>query len=365
MKISKQILGQLSSPGGHQAYFDDGRAVTPHNVTTYEWWPGCTGDPGTSLTSDANFSNCGTVCCNCQMVPSFRTLNSQSDYMAVEFMSRKGPDGQDDVKLTGWWLPAPGVAAGGPVVVVQHGMGGTINSARPSMAAFLLRSSGFSVFTGNLRDHGTSGQSSHKKQSWGWDYPLDTLGAWDYVVNDPDGVLGGPRDPSKVGLMGMSLGGFVSSIAFGVEHRAPALWLDGAVFDPQDLMVAKSPLGAFTKILLPLSWWIVDQMVGVDMRHNLPSTALATGPSTKRPVMIVQSKDDSSVPWSMAEDFVKILAEGDRYAVSKEFDWGGKCGNDDHNMLFWIEPEAYRRSLCTFWSRALLKQECDMPAANF
>uniref|UniRef100_A0A7S1RJG1 AB hydrolase-1 domain-containing protein n=1 Tax=Alexandrium catenella TaxID=2925 RepID=A0A7S1RJG1_ALECA len=363
--VAKGVIGGLSNPWGHQAYHSDNSLIDMHDVLTYEWWPGCEGTAGSSLTAGPNFTNCGSSCCKCAMVPSFRTFNTQANYSHITFPSRPGPDGQEAIQLTGWWLPAG--PPGGPVVVLQHGMGGTVNSARPQMAAWLLRTAGFSVVLPNLRNHGTGGKVSHDSQSWGFDYPYDLLGAWDYVVNDPNGVFGGPRNANQVGIMGFSMGGFVAATVFGMEHAVPGLWLDGAITDPKELLM--DTIGGYMSFLAPLivlpAWGIASSMMPVDLRLNLPEKTLPTGPSTERPVMVIHSNDDTSVVTSMAEEMVVLFSGGNRYKVTADFSMTGKCGNNDHNMLFWTEPTAYQRKLCDFWSGVFFGTNCTTPRLVF
>ena len=62
---------------------------------------------------------------------------------------------------------------------------------------------------------------------------LAISGAWDYAKDDPDGLLGGPMEASKVGLFGFSKGGFTALNAFGLEGQIPAVWVDGAPSEPK------------------------------------------------------------------------------------------------------------------------------------
>eukprot|EP00438_Fugacium_kawagutii_P011212 Skav213778 [mRNA] locus=scaffold3228:155526:159578:+ [translate_table: standard] len=75
---------------------------------------------------------------------------------------------------------------------------------------------------------------------------LTILGAWDYAVSDPDGLLGGATlvtscavNPDEVGLMGFDYGGFSAQRAFALEPQIPALLLDGVVHNFKVLMDAK------------------------------------------------------------------------------------------------------------------------------
>jgi len=358
--LGNKSLASLSFSSGHQVYSETGKVVTPNDVSDYEWWPACEGLPN-------RYTNCDAECCKCHMVDAFRAYNAQCKYSAVAFPSRRGNASQEIVNLTGWWLPADTPLNGRPAIVIQHGMGGSINDMRVQLTAFLLRTAGFSVLLPNLRDHGSAGNSSHKKQSWGWDYPLDTLGAWDYVVQDPQGKLGGRREKKHVGLMGYSLGGFIAATAFGLEPKAPALFLDGAISDPKDLMTVEverylgylGPLKVIAPAFVEPAWLLVGFLSGLDLRHALPEDTLAEGPSQRRPVMVMHAVNDTSAPRFMAEHYIDVLAHPEgRYNVSARFDLGGTCKEHDHNMLQWLHPRKYRQVLCDFFSRALIGEAC-------
>lgn len=361
--VGNKILNNLSNDENYQVYDDKGNLVTPHNASG--WWPGCHGEGA----GDDPYGNCGTECCKCGLVKAYKTYNEKAGFTALKYSSREGPKGVETIKLTGWWLPAEEELEGKPAVVLQHGMGGTINDSRVHVLAFLLRSLGFSVLLTNLRDHGSAGRSGHGLQSWGLDYPYDTLGAWDYLVRDPDGILGGPRDRSKVGLMGISMGGFVSAAAFGMEGKVAALWLDGPLSSPKDLMRQHvSPYLSFmTEPVVGPSWWLAEKLSGLDLTTNIPETTLPKGPASNRPVFVMQSPDDTSCPMFMTNKIVETMrGRSGLYDVAVHTDLGGKCvegnGNShNHNVLQWVQPSAYRKELCGFFSRALLQKDCSAP----
>jgi len=368
-----KLLASMPMELGHQVYANDGAKVTPPNVSQYEWWPACTGPAGSKATGSgptSQVTNCGSACCNCKERDAFRDYTSKAKYLEVSFPSRQGEAGQKTVKLVGWWLPADPQWDSGAAVVLQHGLKGTINDFRPALVAYLVRAAGFSVLLPNLRAHGASEAPGHGRLSWGYDYPYDILGAWDYVVKDPDGKLGGPRDSSKVGIMGLSMGGFIAATAFGMEEDIPALWLDGPVSDPADLLPGQirqmMPIGgAFLATIIRPAWFITEILSGMPLRHHSPAKELPKGPQTKRPVMLAQSRDDAQVPAFMAEHYVKTLEEHPtKYDLTKSMDWGGKCDAgggriETHNMLMWLHPQEYRAKLCDFWSDALLQKPCD------
>mmetsp|Transcript_145476 Transcript_145476/g.405458 ORF Transcript_145476/g.405458 Transcript_145476/m.405458 type:complete len:454 (+) Transcript_145476:103-1464(+) len=357
----RRQLASLEFDPGHQAPCAGGALITPVNVSEYEWWPGCDGPVD-------DFTNCGAACCDCNLVEAFRAYNSQINFTAIQFRSRRGGHGQEGVSLRAWWLPAEGDFGTAPVVVLQHGVSGSINDMHVQLAAFLIRSVGFSVLLPSLRGHDplkcSQGQSSG---TWGLeDYPLDTLGAWDYVVSDPAGLLGGRRPPRSVGLMGLSLGGFVAATAFGLERRVPALWMDGAPWDPLDLLATCNNRGALAASFRRPACALVGLSAGLGSRRNTPWRTLPSGPASNRPVMVMHGQGDIVAPKSSAERYIELFTQQrGQYKVSARFDLDGVCQEQSHNMLPWLHPMAYRSALCDFWSSALLKANCSAPDIDY
>jgi len=191
----------------------------------------------------------------------------------------------------------------------------------------------------NLRGHGSAEASSHGRKGWA-EFPFDTLGAWDYVVKDPENKLGGARDASQVGIMGFSMGGITAASAFGLEPKAPALWLDGALFDPLDLLCRFVPL---PRLVLAPAWWLMEVVTGIPMRANIPKRTLTEacaagdGPS-KRPVMVVGSGTDTDVPPEVTKNYVNLQ---------------------------WTQAADYCQALCDFWSQVFFKADCQADAVLF
>lgn len=155
----------------------------------------------------------------------------------------------------------------------------------------------------NLRDHGASQDTEHAGIGWGYEYFIDVSTAWRYAVEDPDGDLGGSMDPSKVGIMGLSMGGFASATAFGLLKDAPGLWLDSAVFRPKEVLQyqMKQAVGSFIAwFSIEPAWIWANYLSGVELDLQLPEhTLLETMDS--RPVYIVHAQDDGIVPVSQAK----------------------------------------------------------------
>lgn len=319
-----------------------GDMLTPKNMTRYLKWGGCP----RGYKRNEDLKKCAEPCLKPGMVSRIDRFNANRDFKLVRFPSREGPDGQEVVTLAAWWLPSGNKSA--PTVVLQHGNNANWNSRHIVFAAYLLRSIGIDVLIHSLRDHGLSGKSEHGKTSWGWSYPFDLLGAWDYAVHDPDGQLGGAKAPSQVGVMGFSMGGFIATTAFGLEKSIPGVWTDGAVFSVEAGIA--NNLGVLGPLVTGATLPWLKVMAGVDVLKYGPSNTLPTGPSTERKVAVVTSSLDKFVPidqYNSLIDFYKEHAE--QYKVLLAWAPPADCNGNPHCSEEYDFEHVYRKKLCNFW----------------
>jgi dienelactone hydrolase len=300
-----------------------------------------------------------------QMMDAF---NEKYPGKLVSYPSRAGKvDGKDleVVQLGGWWLPAPNDDKGtAPRIVVQHGFTSNGNKYRQEYVAYLLRSLGFSVLVNNLRDHCYSDDSKARVVEWGHAYPYDLLGAWDYAQK----AGGNKLDASKVGVLGFSMGGFITQNAFGLESKIPAVWVDGAPWTPfegfkKGLETELNGMGIGFLLNLPLAdavWSNVRSAAeakGVDLHAHLPEKVLLEGSDTARPIFVTANKNDATVPYSSSESLVALLKKNTKKYDLEEF-WSHEAGCkkpsgvQSHCIDHVREPSAYKAKLCKFWTKA-------------
>jgi len=331
--------------------------LTMKNMTDNLWWPGC------GLVKDGDFSKCKGTCIKKKTMQDLDAFNEKWGGKLVSYKSRVDKDGKTTAKtveLTGWLLLAPHHTAQTPRMVVQHGFTSNSNKHRTQFFAYQLRKIGFSVLVNNFRDHCYSADSKARINQWGHAAPYDTLGAWDYAVNDPDNVFGGPIDDKFVGVTGFSMGAFTTGSLFGLEGRVPAVWVDAPPFTPKTgfgiglkTTLAGMGVGFLADILLDP---VYSNMVaaakakGVDITENYPADTLPKGPDNKRQIFWVGNKDDVTVSYS---DGPKLLAVLDKYPKKyKVTDWHleGNCNGQTHCEDHIRIPDEYEAKMCTFWT---------------
>jgi len=325
-----------------------GPHYTPANLIGLTWLPGCRWGPHT----DAEFDRCGGGCFDSEFIRHIENFYDTNGWQAVSFQSRNGSRGQDQVELKGWYIPPSGAATGNgtaPRVVVQHGWGENANKFEAQVTGFMLASAGFGVIIPSLRDHCLSAASSHKSLAWGWDYPLDVLGAWDYAVKDPENKLGGELPPDQVGMVGFSMGAFLSMGAFAYEDKVAAVWADSPPYSVKEMVAwtIEQEMGSHFLGAVPLAMEkmaLLDQ----DVLHIDPEERLNS--STPRPVMIVYNQNDGIVPNAQPKQYVKLL--NDLGFPVEEWSTKTKCDSDFRKIVILEQPVEYRERLCNFFTKA-------------
>jgi len=214
-----------------------------------------------------------------------------------------------------------------------------------------------SVLVNNLRDTCYSANSTAHIFGWGEEWPMDILGAWDYARD----AAAGPIDASKVGILGISAGAFLTLDAFGMEGRVPGVWADGPPFTVKGAFVAGATkaftdkgLGFIAGLFMDSAWEAVQKAAlarGIDITLHTPDKELPTGPDTKRPVFITSNKQDTSVPFPETQKAVDFL-NAYPFKYTTEF-WvrDDNCAGDvTHCIGMLTQIEEYSAKLCKFWS---------------
>lgn len=335
------------------------------NLSYKTGWPLCpVWEEGQTL-EDRFDGRCGEECFSRDLPMAMQAAFESSGGHLVTYLSRQA-DGVETVQLSGWWIPAEGNISEAPRIVHQHGFTGNSNTLGPVLMAYHLRRLGYSVLLNNFRDHGYSNRSQKRIQEWGDAYPYDLLGAWDYLVNDPDGLLGGSMPESKVGIVGNSKGGFTTLNAMGLESRVPAAWVDSPPFTPKAVFaegvnrIAKGMgVSSLLRLVTPYlhNRLYEDVLVyardrGADIEKNLPEKNMPMGPDTSRPVFVTTNPLDGIVPVSEYQNVLALMAEyPEKYAVESMYTHE-TCRGAAHTLGLLMEEDLYTSKLCTFWRNA-------------
>lgn len=189
------------------------------------------------------------------------------DYRDVEFST---PDG---VTLSGWYVPSRNGAA----VALLHGAGSTRSAVLPH--AVVLARNGYGVLLFDARGHG---RSEGRAMDAGWYGDEDLRGAITFLAAQAD------VDPSRIGAVGMSMGGEEAVGAVAAEPKLRAVVAEGVTNRTAEDLTWLSDVygwrGAVTEVVHWLVYATADALSEAERPIALRD-AVAAAPG--RPVLLI------------------------------------------------------------------------------
>lgn len=282
--------------------------------------------------------------------PILERLEAQNRRLGWRLVTFKARDGWP---VTALWLPS--AVRHAPRVVIAHpGLSNHLDSAVQAMAYF-LRSMNISVLAPNLRHHGNADDYGRRVLRW-QHQEEDLLGAWDYAVRDPLGVLGGPLDDRLVGLSGFDFGGLAAQIAFAREPRISSLMLDGAVHDIRILVrqfVQERVPWGLTWMFDEQAWVRCKEILSRDLDKDINVKQLLLSREVTGSVAVIHSDQDTFVPPLQRHLLVEDLLKTRSKILMQwypTFERSDTCLMRPESYMDF--PSEYTSFLCTFWSKA-------------
>ena len=212
----------------------------------------------------------------------------------VEFASRRG-----DVALSGWYLPGEDSS---PHLIFVHGIGSVRSGDNAVELATRMVDLGYNVLLFDLRGHGSS---EGDKVSGGFFERWDVLGALDYLVER--GV-----DPSRMGLMGFSMGAATLIMAATEEPRITAVVADSPFADASDLIAResarKTPFPEWMMpIFIPTTKLMARTIYGINIGSLVPEKSVA---ELGYPIFVIHGLADDRIPWEHGQRVAAAAEEG-------------------------------------------------------
>jgi uncharacterized protein len=206
------------------------------------------------------------------------------------------PSRADELKISGWFLPASQTPA--PAIVLCHGVWTGRRECLP--LALRFQAAGYNVLTFDFRAHGLS---EGRFTSVGHHETNDVLGAVAYVKSRPE------VDPRRIGVIGFSMGAAASiqaaarcqDIAVLVADSAYADFLDAARYSFR--LVTRVPHFPLAPMAMRWAKWLVN----VDANQLRPIDVI--GRIAPRPVLIGHGELDEIVPVRHAHTLFKAAGE--------------------------------------------------------
>lgn len=224
---------------------------------------------------------------------------------------------ENDKNLYGWWIPAKVHAETAPTLILAHGL--YRNLGRMLRYIENLHPLGYNLLTFDSRHHGSSDQDDHASL---YKFGQDITNAVKYL--DTLDV-----DQSRIGVLGLSLGGAGSIYAASLDSRIKAVVTVGAPAHPVDVMTRR-----FKDYHLPgfVVWYSLRQIekaIGVTYDTFAPETNIAKAQAN---FLVIHGEDDQVVLHSQGEKLLKAANDGQCELWSLA---GFGHSNCHHHPEFW------------------------------
>ncbi|WP_186438293.1 alpha/beta hydrolase [Cohnella terricola] len=205
-------------------------------------------------------------------------------------------------KVKGWFLVhshPDGGSDPGPVVVIAHGWGS--NRSRVLRYALPLYEEGYSILMYDARSHG---ESDYYRTPTGLQFRDDLMAAIEWLRQRPE------TDPTRIGVVGHSLGGFGAVLALDVGAPIAALVTDSmpvrlSTMIGAELKRRKLPQFPLARIIPKIMVWRSGISQSMLRRANPVRILHDNTRNRKTPVLLVHSRNDRFIP---ASELKLILA---------------------------------------------------------
>lgn len=209
-------------------------------------------------------------------VPAIMATNVPATDLGSETPARYGLafdevtfDTADGVTLSGWYVPSTNGAA----VIVRHGAGSTRSDVLQHVV--VLARHGYGVLAADARGHGRSGG---RAMDFGWFGDADTEAGISFLLQRRD------VDPSRIGAVGLSMGGEEVIGAAAADHRLRAVVAEGATGRSQsDDMWMRDVYGWRGSVQQGIGWLrtaLTDVLTSADRPISL-ADAIERAPETR------------------------------------------------------------------------------------
>ena len=154
-------------------------------------------------------------------------MTGLSDYWWVGYENATIENKDEDIFLSAWFLKQNESM---PWIIFVHGIRGCKSDGALLIPSGMMAKAGFNVIVFDLRDHGESSIDDNRV-SGGQDEWADVVTVFDWLIEEQG------AEPDKIGLFGNSMGAGTVAIAFTLDERMQAVWLDSVYSDMGDIVV--------------------------------------------------------------------------------------------------------------------------------
>jgi uncharacterized protein len=249
-----------------------------------------------------------------------------SNYESVEFLAR-----DEDITIRGWFVPS--ATESEQVVIVVHGLRMCRRDPTVLIPAGMLYRNGFNVLLIDLRNHGDSDVTDGRTAAGNREF-RDILGAFDWLVAQD-------YEAENIGIVGISLGGGASLIAFGEEPQIAAIWVDSTFADIREAAEDELTRNGYPTILMGASDFVANA-AGINLAEYSPLESIQN--NQERPIFLTHGTGDLRLKVDFSQDL--YAAAGSNAEL-----W--LIDGLDHVEAIYRIPDEYEQGLVAFFEGAL------------
>jgi dipeptidyl aminopeptidase/acylaminoacyl peptidase len=227
------------------------------------------------------------------------------------------------------WLASPAEAGDKPLPTIVHLHGGPAGAWAPggTMDSTMLCDAGYRVLMPNIRGSAAFGTPWTRaiRGRWGEVDTADVQAAVDAVV------ARGLADPERLGVMGLSYGGYLTQWLIGATHR-----FKGAVAENGVANQVSAWANSYFAVHYDRHWKLGDPLARAGMLHLWSSSPLSQVAKIRTPLLILQSEEDLVCPAADNEQLftaLRVLGREAEYILYPEEHHGMKSnGRPDRRI---------------------------------
>ena len=256
----------------------------------------------------------------------------------------------EDIFLSAWYYNQSETA---PWIIFTHGIRGCKSGGELLISSGMLLDAGFNVIVYDLRDHGESSIDDNRV-SGGQDEWQDVVAVFDWLIEEKK------VDSDKIGLFGTSMGAGTSAIAFSLDDRMQAVWLDSGYADMGDIVVEELEFQGLPTFLGPAGIFAGKISAGQNLVEYYPLEAASE--IGDRHMYVVHGNQDKRVRLHHGEEMCEVAMEnGNEENIECWFedsviryDVGEGMDSDGHVTLMLTHTDEYKTRLVGFFTDSLM-----------
>ena len=228
---------------------------------------------------------------------------------------------KNEGELYGWWIPSTPDA---PTLILVHGWSRNVERMMPYIRE--LHPQGYNLLVFDARNHGSSTLMGHPATVG--TFTDDILSAVNYLRENDNFAS------SKIGLVGLSIGGGASIAAAGRDEGISIAITVGALSHPIKVMRAQFDEKNIPQFIGSFLFGYMRLRYGLDFNKIAPVNHI---PNAKAEILLIHGENDETIPLSQADDFLTANPEKTRLWIVPE-----KGHSDCHfHTEFWEKVSAF------------------------